>query len=483
MELTRRRFIQATTVGGTVALASISRGPKRRCASSRSRAPPRPAASARTAPSSMRGHHPHARRPGEERDGRRSSTSRAIPTSPINARHALPEGHHAQGRHHATRTGLTKPQVRRAGLGQVGGHLLGRGDRQDRAARQDDARHVLRRKERQGPGRQPQSRHRDDRRLHRYERVQLPPVEGHHGPGGAVPGHPGTGLTRPHGGQFGRHVRPGAMTNGWVDIKNADVILAMGGNPAENHPVGFKWFIEARKTRGAKIVAVDPRFTRTGGGRRPLRSRSAPGRTSRLPARASSATRSRTSASTRTTSSSTRTPRYLDRRDVRLQRGPLLRFRRGRRRLRQATRGAYQLDEKANGQESIRRLQNPRCVLPAPEGARRPLHARDGRADLRHAEGRRSSKVAEIVTSTGNAERVGTITYALGWTQHSTGVQIDPRRRDAPAPARATSGGPAAASTRSAATPTSRARPTWRARSRSCRAISRRRAAPAGITH
>jgi len=34
------------------------------------------------------------------------------------------------------------------------------------------------------------------------------------------------------------------MTNGWVDIKNTDVILAMGGNPAENHPVGFKWFVE-----------------------------------------------------------------------------------------------------------------------------------------------------------------------------------------------------------------------------------------------
>ena len=33
-------------------------------------------------------------------------------------------------------------------------------------------------------------------------------------------------------------------------------------------------------------------------------------------------------------------------------------------------------------------------------------------------------KVCEIVTSTGNAERVGTITYALGWTQHSTGVQM-----------------------------------------------------------
>src|SRR3989441_3745084 len=53
------------------------------------------------------------------------------------------------------------------------------------------------------------------------------------------------------------------MTNGWVDIKNADVIRAMGGNPAENRPVGFKWFIEAKKTRNAKLIVVDPRFTRT----------------------------------------------------------------------------------------------------------------------------------------------------------------------------------------------------------------------------
>ena len=71
----------------------------------------------------------------------------------------------------------------------------------------DDARPVLRREEREGPDRQPQPRHRHDRRLHGHERVQLPAVEGERGPGGAVPGHPGTGMTRPHGGQFGRHVR------------------------------------------------------------------------------------------------------------------------------------------------------------------------------------------------------------------------------------------------------------------------------------
>jgi formate dehydrogenase major subunit len=58
---------------------------------------------------------------------------------------------------------------------------------------------------------------------------------------------------------FGR----GAMTNTWQDIKNADVVLVMGGNAAEAHPCGFKWVIEAKIENGAKLVVVDPRFTRT----------------------------------------------------------------------------------------------------------------------------------------------------------------------------------------------------------------------------
>lgn len=53
------------------------------------------------------------------------------------------------------------------------------------------------------------------------------------------------------------------MTNGWVDMKNTDMMLIMGGNPAENHPCGFKWAIEAKRTRSAKMIYVDPRFTRT----------------------------------------------------------------------------------------------------------------------------------------------------------------------------------------------------------------------------
>ena len=58
---------------------------------------------------------------------------------------------------------------------------------------------------------------------------------------------------------FGR----GAMTNHWKDIGNTDVILVMGANPAENHPCGFKWAVEARDGRGAKLLTIDPRFTRT----------------------------------------------------------------------------------------------------------------------------------------------------------------------------------------------------------------------------
>jgi len=53
------------------------------------------------------------------------------------------------------------------------------------------------------------------------------------------------------------------MTNGWTDVANTDVILVMGGNPAENHPVGFRFVMEARLKRKAKLVVIDPRFNRT----------------------------------------------------------------------------------------------------------------------------------------------------------------------------------------------------------------------------
>ncbi len=52
------------------------------------------------------------------------------------------------------------------------------------------------------------------------------------------------------------------MTNHWIDIKNADVVLVMGSNPASNHPIAMKWVMRARE-KGAKLIVVDPRFTQS----------------------------------------------------------------------------------------------------------------------------------------------------------------------------------------------------------------------------
>jgi len=52
------------------------------------------------------------------------------------------------------------------------------------------------------------------------------------------------------------------MTNHYCDLKNADVILIMGSNAAEHHPIAFKWILRA-KEKGATIIHVDPRYTRT----------------------------------------------------------------------------------------------------------------------------------------------------------------------------------------------------------------------------
>jgi formate dehydrogenase major subunit len=215
---------------------------------------------------------------------------------------------------------------------------------------------------------------------------------------------------------FGR----GAMTNGWVDIKNADVILAMGGNPAENHPCGLKWTIEAKKTRNAKLVVVDPRFTRTAA----VADVYAPIRPGTDIAFLNGIIRYALS-----------TGRYHEE-YVRIHTaGPYIvgekyRFDEGLFSGFDAAKGeydksawAYEPDPKTNGYQLDPTMKHPRCTLQllkkhvdryTPEMVERIC----GTPKDKFLE------VAQVVTSTGNAQRVGTITYALGWTQHSVGVQI-----------------------------------------------------------
>jgi formate dehydrogenase major subunit len=52
------------------------------------------------------------------------------------------------------------------------------------------------------------------------------------------------------------------MTQHWIDIKNSDVVMVIGSNAAENHPISFKWVLKALDN-GGKLMVVDPRYTRT----------------------------------------------------------------------------------------------------------------------------------------------------------------------------------------------------------------------------
>src|SRR5213078_538141 len=89
----------------------------------------------------------------------------------------------------------------------------------------------------------------------------LPPVEAEPDLRHRLPRAPGQGLTQRHGPSFGDHVRSRG------DDDEPDRHPARGcdlatSNMAENHPVGFQWVMKA-KERGAKLIHVDPRYTRT----------------------------------------------------------------------------------------------------------------------------------------------------------------------------------------------------------------------------
>ena len=214
---------------------------------------------------------------------------------------------------------------------------------------------------------------------------------------------------------FGR----GAMTNGWVDIKNADVVFVMGGNPAENHPCGFKWAIEARKARGAKIVVVDPRFTRTAAVAdvyAPLRAGTDIAFLLGICRYAienkkvhEEYVKLHTNASVLVSDKFAFDEGLFSGYD-------------GEKRAYDKGSWAFRVDDKGM-LETDPTLQNPRSVFQllkkhvdryTPEMVEKVCGTPKDQF----------LKVAEAVSSTGNAQKVGTILYALGWTQHSTGVQI-----------------------------------------------------------
>ncbi|BDT22014.1 hypothetical protein CF204P1_07370 [Citrobacter freundii] len=214
---------------------------------------------------------------------------------------------------------------------------------------------------------------------------------------------------------FGR----GAMTNNWVDIKNANVVLIMGGNAAEAHPVGFKWVVEAQTKNDATVVVVDPRFNR-----------SAAVADLYAPIRAGSDTafllgviryllennqvqhdyvRHYTNAS------------LIIRDDYQFDDGLFSGYDDNKRQYDKSS-WFYQLDEQGNALRD-ETLSHPRCVwnlLKAhvdrytPEMVNRLCGT--SVADF--------NRICKILASTSVPDRTATILYALGWTHHSAGAQI-----------------------------------------------------------
>ena len=214
---------------------------------------------------------------------------------------------------------------------------------------------------------------------------------------------------------FGR----GAMTNLWKDIKYADVSLVMGANPAENHPCGFKWALEARETRGATLVTIDPRFTRTSAvADHHLQIR--PGSDIALLGGLlkhvlennlfhDDYVRIHTNAT------------FIVTEQFSFEDGLFSGFDEA---TNQYDRDTWSYERDANGYaKRDATLEHPRCVYQllkqhfsryTPETVARITGCSE--TDF--------LKIANIICSTGTADQVGTIMYAVGWTMHTVGSQI-----------------------------------------------------------
>src|SRR5262249_35536997 len=210
------------------------------------------------------------------------------------------------------------------------------------------------------------------------------------------------------------------MTNGWVDIKNADVILCMGGNPAENHPCGFKWAIEARLHRNAKIVVVDPRFTRTAAVAdlySPIRAGTDIAWLLGLIRYAIENKRYHEDYVRLHTNAS-----YVIDSRFGFEDGLFSGFSEEKHTYDKST-WAYTADEKSGAYKVDPTLQDPQCVF---QLLKRHVerYTPEMVARICGAPKEKFLAVADVVTSTGTPDRVGTVMYALGWTQDTTGFQI-----------------------------------------------------------
>jgi len=217
---------------------------------------------------------------------------------------------------------------------------------------------------------------------------------------------------------FGR----GAMTNGWTDIRNADVILAMGGNPAENHPVGFRFVMEARRNRNAKLVCVDPRFNRTAAVADYFVQLRVGTDIAFLGGLINYALSHNKFHDDYVRAFTNATFLVKDSYAFDSAQGVFSGWDAEKKAYTDTTSWAYEVDERGMAKTDPA-MTHPRSVFQVMKA----FYSRYTAETVANICGCRAEdflRAAEIITSTGTADRAGTIMYALGWTHHSHSVQL-----------------------------------------------------------
>jgi len=209
------------------------------------------------------------------------------------------------------------------------------------------------------------------------------------------------------------------MTNHWVDIKNADVILIMGGNAAEAHPCGFKWVTEAKAHNKAQLIVVDPRFTRSAS----VADFYAPIRTGTDIIFLGGVIRyllENDKVQHEYVRNYTDLP-FIVREDFTFEDGLYSGYNEKTRKYDQST-WEYELGD--DGYIKVDpTLQHPRSVYQLLK-KHYERYTPEMVARVCGTPADKFLKVCELLASTSGKDRAGTILYALGWTQHSIGSQI-----------------------------------------------------------
>ena len=208
------------------------------------------------------------------------------------------------------------------------------------------------------------------------------------------------------------------MTNHYIDLKNADVILIMGSNAAEHHPIAFKWILRA-KEKGATIIHVDPRYTRTSARcdfHVPLRSGTDIAFLGGMIHYILENNKYFKDYVHNYTNAS-----FIVGKDYNFNNGLFSGYDASKRKYDKAT-WVLEKDEKGIPKRDMT-MTDPRCVLQMMK-KHYSRYTLDKVSSITGVSKENLLKVYQAYSATGVANKAGTECYALGWTQHTTGSQI-----------------------------------------------------------